>query len=117
MQMIVVRKLTPLKMVPNPDRTGRMIHTSPAIPGEFTELAQRRVRIPADPLRPGRSEEAGQPDQPAEGKKSLAPDVESRERDSRRADLQRHSSFANPTNGGVPNNSSMIVPRMVNNSL
>jgi hypothetical protein len=52
MQMIVVRKLTPLKMVPNPDRTGRMIHTSPAIPGEFTELARRRVRIPADPCAP-----------------------------------------------------------------
>ncbi len=34
MQMIVVTKLTPPRMVPKPDRTSPMIHMSPPIPGE-----------------------------------------------------------------------------------
>ena len=34
MQKIVVTKLTPLKMVPSPDRTRPMIHRSPPMPGE-----------------------------------------------------------------------------------
>ena len=38
MQMIVVTKLTPLRMVPNPDRVRPMIHMSPPIPGEAIEL-------------------------------------------------------------------------------
>jgi hypothetical protein len=38
MQMIVVTKLTPLKMVPNPDRVRPMIHMSPPMPGEAIEL-------------------------------------------------------------------------------
>ena len=38
MQMIVVTKLTPPRIVPSPDRTRPMIHMSPPIPGEYSEL-------------------------------------------------------------------------------
>ena len=38
MQMMVVTKLTPLRIVPSPESTRPMIHMSPAIPGECTEL-------------------------------------------------------------------------------
>ena len=38
MQMIVVTKLTPPRIVPSPDRVSPMIHMSPPIPGEYTEL-------------------------------------------------------------------------------
>ena len=38
MQMIVVTKLTPPRIVPSPDRTRPMIHMSPPIPGEYTAL-------------------------------------------------------------------------------
>ena len=34
MQMIVVTKLTPDKIVPRPDRVRPMIHRSPPMPGE-----------------------------------------------------------------------------------
>ena len=38
MQMIVVTKLTPPRMVPSPDSARPMIHMSPPIPGEYTWL-------------------------------------------------------------------------------
>ena len=38
MQMMVVTKLTPLRIVPSPDSTRPMIHMSPPMPGEFTAL-------------------------------------------------------------------------------
>ena len=38
MQMIVVTKLTPDKIVPSPDRVRPMIHRSLPIPGEYTAL-------------------------------------------------------------------------------
>ena len=38
MQMIVVTKLTPDKMVPSPDRVRPMIHRSLPMPGEYTWL-------------------------------------------------------------------------------
>jgi len=38
MQMMVVTKLTPLRIVPSPERTRPMIHMSPATPGECTGL-------------------------------------------------------------------------------
>ena len=38
MHTMVVTKLTPLKMVPSPDRTRPMIHMSPPTPGELIEL-------------------------------------------------------------------------------
>ena len=38
MQMIVVTKLTPPRMVPSPDSTRPMIHMSAPTPGEYTWL-------------------------------------------------------------------------------
>ena len=38
MQMIVVTKLTPPRIVPSPDSTRPMIHMSPPMPGEYTAL-------------------------------------------------------------------------------
>ena len=38
MQMIVVTKLTPPRIVPSPDRVRPMIHMSPPMPGEYTAL-------------------------------------------------------------------------------
>ena len=38
MQMIVVTKLTPPRMVPSPDRVRPMIHRSLPMPGEYTWL-------------------------------------------------------------------------------
>ena len=38
MQMIVVTKLTPPRMVPSPDSTRPMIHMSAPMPGEYTAL-------------------------------------------------------------------------------
>jgi hypothetical protein len=40
MQMMVVTKLTPDKIVPSPDRVRPMIHMSPPMPGEYTELVR-----------------------------------------------------------------------------
>jgi hypothetical protein len=38
MQMIVVTKLTPPRIVPSPASVSPMIHMSPPMPGEYTEL-------------------------------------------------------------------------------
>ena len=38
MQMIVVTKLTPPRMVPSPASARPMIHMSPPTPGEYTVL-------------------------------------------------------------------------------
>ncbi len=38
MQMIVVTKLTPPRIVPSPDSTRPMIHMSAPMPGEYTWL-------------------------------------------------------------------------------
>ena len=38
MQMIVVTKFTPLRIVPSPDSVRPMIHMSPPRPGEYTAL-------------------------------------------------------------------------------
>ena len=54
MQMIVVMKLTPDRMVPRPDRVRPMIHMSPPMPGEYTELVSGEYAYqPNDAAPPG----------------------------------------------------------------
>ena len=66
-------------------------------PGEFVQRAgQRRVRIPAERGGAARREEAGEQDDAAEREQVVAQQVEPRERDVGRADLQRHQLVREP---------------------
>jgi len=54
MQMIVVMKLTPDRMVPSPDRVRPMIHMSPPTPGEYPSWSGANTRTSrTTPRRPG----------------------------------------------------------------
>ena len=54
MQMIVVTKLTPPRMVPSPDSTRPMIHRSAPTPGEYTALVSGEYAYqPNDGAPPG----------------------------------------------------------------
>ena len=52
MQMIVVTKLIPNKIVPSPDRVRPMIHRSLPMPGAYTSAGQREVGVPGRRPRP-----------------------------------------------------------------
>ncbi len=52
MQMIVVMKLTPPRMVPSPDSTRPMIHMSPPTPGEYSELVSGEYAYQPNPGAP-----------------------------------------------------------------
>ena len=95
-QMIVVMKLTPPRIVPRPPTARPTIHRSPPAPGECTDVRQRRVGGPAEVGGAARGEERRHHDQRAEQEQPVREGVQPRERDVRRADLQRHDEVREP---------------------
>ena len=96
MQMIVVTKLTPLRMVPSPDRVRPMIHMSPPMPGELIELVSGEYAYQPNAAAPPGAMKLASRISPPKQERVVAQDVEPRERDVGRADLQRHDLVREP---------------------
>ena len=100
MQITVVIMLTPPRMVPRPETARPMIHRSPPTPRRVLDAGQRRVGGPAEGGRAVRGEEAGGGDDGAEEVQPVGEGVQPRERDVRRADLQRQHEVGEPEHDG-----------------
>ena len=85
----VVIMLTPPRMVPRPEMPRPMIHRSVPDARRVEPVVERHVEGPAAIRRAARRHEAGRSGQRAEEVEPVGERVEPRERDIRRADLQR----------------------------